>query len=123
MGFANLVGFHSIQKYEAYAIKAEGIAREIQAMPATDSYGDKINPLVLELSFHLSREKDLDPMVVHGLTLLLPLIQVKPGPIPERHRRIIEAAMNGYLSGVDSGKKFASRLPVEDHKLAMQGKH
>ena len=122
-GSANLLGFHAIQKYEDYAIKAERIAKEIQAMPETESYGDKINPLVLELTFHLSKETDLDPMIVHGLTLLLPMIQVKPGPIPARHKRIIESAMNGYLAGVDSGRKFAMRQQEEESKLAMQKLH
>jgi len=56
---ANLVGFHAIQKYEEYAVKAEFIAKKIEALQDTAMIGDALNPMLLELSLYLSQEKDL----------------------------------------------------------------
>jgi len=115
---ANLVGFHAIQKYEEYAVKAEVIAKKIEGLQDTASVGDTLNPLLLELSLYLSQEKQIDPVVVHGLTLLLPMIHVKPGAVPEDKMKLIRAAAAGYLAGVDSGRAFASRTSAEDGKMA-----
>jgi hypothetical protein len=56
--------------------------------------------------------------VVHGLTLLLPLIHVKPGAVPQDKMQLIKSAASGYLAGFNSGKAFASRQAAEDEKLA-----
>ena len=115
---ANLVGFHAVQKYEEYALKAEKIAQAIENIQDSATVGDTLNPLLLELSLYLSQEKQIDPVVVHGLTLLLPMIHVKPGAVPEDKMKLIRAAAAGYLAGVDSGRAFASRTPGEDGKIA-----
>jgi hypothetical protein len=115
---ANLVGFHAIQKYEEYAVKAEAIAQKIEDLQDSAMVGDTLNPLLLELSLYLSQEKQLDPVVVHGLTLLLPMIHVKPGAVPEDKMKLIKSAASGYLAGVDSGKAFASRSSAGDEKIA-----
>jgi len=115
---ANLVGFHAIQKYEAYAVKAESIAQAIENLQDSARVGDALNPMLLELSLYLSQEKQLDPVVVHGLTLLLPMIHVKPGAVPEAKMKLIRAAAAGYLAGVDSGRAFASRTSAEEGKMA-----
>jgi hypothetical protein len=116
---ANLVGFHAIQKYPEYAGKAEVIAKKIESLQDTATIGDTLNPLMLELSLYLGQEKQIDPIIVHGLTLLLPLIHVKPGPVSEDKLKLIRSAANGYLAGVDSGKQFASRTAAEDGKIAL----
>jgi hypothetical protein len=118
---ANLVGFHAIQKYPEYAGKAEVIAKKIESLQDTATIGDTLNPMLLELSLYLGQEKQLDPIVVHGLTLLLPLIHVKPGAVSEDKMKLIRSAANGYLAGVDSGRQFASRTSDEDAKLALTG--
>jgi hypothetical protein len=115
---ANLIGFHAIQKYEDYAVKAEAIAEKIEGLQDTAMVGDTLNPLLLELSLYLSQEKQIDPVVVHGLTLLLPMIHVKPGAVPENKMTLIRAAAAGYLAGVDSGRAFASRTSAEDETIA-----
>jgi len=115
---ANLVGFHAIQKYEAYAVKAEVIAQKIDGLQDTAMIGDTLNPLLLELSLYLGQEKQLDPVIVHGLSLLLPMIHVKPGAVPEDKMELIKSAAAGYLAGVDSGKAFMSRIAAEDEKIA-----
>jgi len=115
---ANLVGFHAIQKYEEYAVKAEFIAKKIDAMQDTAMIGDALNPMLLELSLYLSQEKELDPVVVHGLTLLLPMIHVKPGAVPEDKMKLIKSAASGYLAGMNSGRAFASRSSGEDSRFA-----
>ena len=115
---ANLIGFHAIQKYEDYAVKAEAIAEKIDGLQDTAMVGDTLNPLLLELSLYLSQEKQIDPVVVHGLTLLLPMIHVKPGAVPEDKMTLIRAAAAGYLAGVDSGRAFASRTAAESEKIA-----
>jgi hypothetical protein len=115
---ANLVGFHAVQKYEEYALKAEKIAQAIENIQDSATVGDTLNPLLLELSLYLSQEKQIDPVVVHGLTLLLPMIHVKPGAVPEDKMKLIRAAAAGYLAGVDSGRAFASRTSAEDGKMA-----
>jgi hypothetical protein len=116
---ANLVGFHAIQKYEEYAVKAEDIAQKIENLEDTAMVGDTLNPLLLELSLYLSQEKELDPVVVHGLTLLLPMIHVKPGAVPDDKMKLIKSAAAGYLAGVDSGKAFASRQSDQNGKIAL----
>jgi hypothetical protein len=118
---ANLVGFHAIQKYPEYAGKAEVIAKKIESLQDTATIGDTLNPMLLELSLYLGQEKQVDPIIVHGLTLLLPLIHVKPGAVPEDKMKLIKSAANGYLAGVDSGRQFASRTSDEDAKLALTG--
>ena len=115
---ANLVGFHAIQKYEKYAVKAEAIAQKIEGLQDSAMVGDTLNPLLLELSLYLSQEKQLDPVVVHGLTLLLPMIHVKPGAVPEDKMKLIKSAASGYLAGVDSSQAFVSRISAEDEKMA-----
>jgi hypothetical protein len=115
---ANLIGFHAIQKYEEYAVKAEIIAKKIEDLQDTAMVGDALNPMLLELSLYLSQEKQLDPVVVHGLSLLLPMIHVKPGAVPEDKMKLIRAAAAGYLAGVNSGRAFASRTKTEDGKIA-----
>jgi hypothetical protein len=115
---ANLVGFHAIQKYEVYAIKAQAIAIKIEGLQDSAMIGDTLNPLLLELSLYLGQEKQLDPVVVHGLTLLLPMIHVKPGAVPEDKMQLIKSAAAGYLAGVDSGKAFMSRVAAEGEKIA-----
>jgi hypothetical protein len=115
---ANLVGFHTIQKYEKYAVKAEVIAQKIETLQDSAMVGDTLNPLLLELSLYLGQEKQLDPVVVHGLTLLLPMIHVKPGAVPEDKMKLIKSAAAGYLAGVNTGKAFASRSSAEDEKIA-----
>ncbi len=57
-------------------------------------------------------------MIVHGLSLLLPLIHVKPGAVPEDKMQLIKSAASGYLAGFNSGKAFASRSPSEAEKIA-----
>ena len=116
---ANLVGFHAVQKYEPYADKAEVIAQKIEGLQDTASIGDTLNPLVLELSLYLSQEKQLDPVVMHGLTLLLPMIHVKPGAVPQDKMRLIKSAASGYIAGVDSGRAFASRVSNENENIAL----
>jgi len=116
---ANLIGFHAIQKYEAYAVKAESIAKAIENLQDTAMVGDALNPMLLELSLYLSQEKQLDPVVIHGLTLLLPMIHVKPGAVPEDKMKLIRSAAAGYLAGVNSGRMFAGRTSAEDEKIAL----
>ena len=116
---ANLVGFHAIQKYEPYAVKAEGIAETIQGLQDSASIGDTLNPLLLELSLYLSQEDKLDPIIGHGLTLILPMIHVKPGPVPEDKMRLIKSAAAGYIAGVNSGRTFAIRNPEDAEKIAI----
>ena len=48
-------------------------------------------------------EQQLDPVVVHGLTLLLPMIHVKPGAVPEEKLKLIRAAAAGFWSS-DTGR-------------------
>ena len=115
---ANLIGFHAIQKYEEYAVKAEVVAKKIENLQDTAMVGDTLNPLLLELSLYLSQEKQLDAVVVHGLTLLLPMIHVRPGAVPEDKMKLIKAAASGYLAGVNTGRQFASRSSAEDEKIA-----
>jgi len=115
---ANLVGFHAIQKYEEYAVKAEGIAQAIEDLQDSAMIGDTLNPMLLELSLYLSQEEKLDAVIVHGLTLLLPMIHVKPGAVPEDKMKLIKSAAAGYLAGVGSGRAFASRLSDEEGKMA-----
>lgn len=116
---ANLVGFHAIQKYPEYADKAEVIAKKIESLQDTATIGNTLNPLLLELSLYLGQEKQVDPIIVHGLTLLLPLIHVKPGPVSEDKMKLIRSAANAYLAGVYSGRQFASRTSADDAKLAL----
>ena len=115
---ANLVGFHAVQKYPDYATKARVIAVQIEGLQDTATVGDALNPMLLELSLYLGQETNIDPVIVHGLQLLLPLIHVKPGPVPEDKMNLIKSAANGYLAGYDSGKAFASRQTAEDEKFA-----
>jgi len=115
---ANLLGFHAIQKYEAYAVKAEVIAKKIESLQDTAMVGDTLNPLLLELSLYLSQEGKVDPVVGHGLTLLLPMIHVKPGAVPQDKMELIKSAAAGYLAGVDTGRILASRLSAEEGKMA-----
>ncbi len=115
---ANIIGFHAIQKYEKYAVKAEAIAKKIETLQDTALVGDTLNPLLLELSLYLSHEEKIDPLVLHGLTLLLPMIHVKPGAVPEDKMELIKSAASGYLAGVDTGRQFASRSSAEDEKIA-----
>jgi hypothetical protein len=115
---ANLVGFHAAQKYPEYALKAQGIAIKIEGLQDTATVGDTLNPLILELSLYLGEEKNIDPVIIHGLQLLLPLIHVKPGAVAEDKMQLIKSAASGYLAGYDSGKAFASREAAEDKKLA-----
>ncbi len=115
---ANLIGFHAVQKHTEYAVKAEGIAKAIGNLQDTAMIGDTLNPLLLEMSLYLSQEGTVDPVLVHGLTLLLPMIHVKPGAVPEDKMKLIKAAASGYLAGVDSGRAFASRSSAEDEKIA-----
>jgi len=86
---ANLVGFHAIRKHKEYAVKAEGIAKKIETLQDTAIVGDALNPLLLELSLYLSQEGKVDPVIVYGLTLLLPMIHVKPGAVPEDKMKLI----------------------------------
>ena len=116
---ANLVGFHAIQKYEPYAVKAENIAQRIEGLQDSASIGDVLNPLLLELSLYLSREDKLDPVIGHGLTLILPMIHVKPGAVPEEKMRLIKSAAAGYIAGVNSGRTFAMRNPEEAEEIAL----
>ena len=116
---ANLVGFHAIQKYEPYAEKAEDIAKQIENLQDTAMVGDTLNPLLLELSLYLSQEKQLDAVVVHGLTLLLPMIHVKPGAVPDDKMKLIKSAAAGYLAGVNSGRAFASRSSDQNENIAL----
>lgn len=116
---ANLVGFHAIQKYEPYAVKAESIAITIQGLQDSASIGDTLNPLLLELSLYLSQEDRLDPVIGHGLTLILPMIHVKPGAVTEEKMRLIKSAAAGYIAGVNSGKAFARRNPEEAENIAL----
>ncbi len=116
---ANLVGFHAIQKYEKYADKAEDIAQQIEGLQDSASIGDTLNPLLLELSLYLSQEDKLDPVIGHGLTLLLPMIHVKPGAVPEDKMRLIKSAASGYIAGVNAGRTFAIRNPDEAEKIAL----
>lgn len=115
---ANLVGFHAVQKYPDYAVKAEAIAIKIEGLQDTATVGDTLNPLLLELSLYLGQEKNIDPVIVHGLTLLLPLIHVKPGAVPQDKMQLIKSAAAGYLAGYNSGKAFASRQAAEGEKIA-----
>ena len=115
---ANLVGFHAVQKYPEYAVKAEAIAIKIEGLQDTATVGDTLNPLLLELSLYLGQEKNIDPIIVHGLTLLLPLIHVKPGAVPPDKMQLIKSAASGYLAGYSSGKAFASRQAAENEKIA-----
>jgi hypothetical protein len=115
---ANIVGFHAIQKHNEYALKAEVIAKKIENLQDSAMIGDTLNPLLLELSLYLSQEEKIDPVLVHSLTLLLPMIHVKPGAVPEDKMKLIKSAAAGYLAGVDSGKAFASRSSAEDEKIA-----
>ena len=115
---ANLVGFHAVRKHKDYAVKAEGIAKKIETLQDTAMVGNTLNPLLLELSLYLSQDGKVDPVIVHGLGLLLPMIHVKPGAVPEDKMRLIKSAASGYLAGVDSGKAFASRSSDQDEKIA-----
>ena len=115
---ANLVGYHAVQKYPDYAAKARVIAVKIEGLQDSATVGDTLNPMLLELSLYLGQEKNIDPVIVHGLQLLLPLIHVKPGAVPEDKIQLIKSAANGYLAGFDSGKAFASRNAAEDGKIA-----
>jgi hypothetical protein len=115
---ANIAGFHAIQKHNEYAVKAEVIAKKIETLEDTAMVGDTLNPLLLELSLYLSQEKDIDPVLVHSLTLLLPMIHVKPGAVPDDKMELIRAAANGYLAGVNSGRAFESRLSDPNEKIA-----
>jgi len=117
---ANLVGFHAVQKYPQYAVKAEAIAVKIQGMQDTATVGDTLNPLLLELSLYLGQEKNIDPVIVHGLTLLLPMIHVKPGAVPQDKLQLIKSAASGYVAGYNSGKAFARRQAAEDEKMAFR---
>jgi len=116
---ANLVGFHAVQKYPQYAVKAEAIAVKIQGMQDTATVGDTLNPLLLELSLYLGQETDIDPVIVHGLTLLLPLIHVKPGAVAQDKLQLIKSAASGYVAGYNSGKAFARRQAAENEKIAL----
>ena len=115
---ANLIGFHAVQKYEVYAVKAEGIAIKIEGLQDTAMVGDTLNPLLLELSLYLGQEKNIDPVIIHSLQLLLPMIHVKPGAVPQDKMDLIKSAASGYLAGVKSGRAFASRQAAEDEKVA-----
>jgi len=115
---ANLVGFHAVQKYPEYALKAEGIAIKIDGLQDSATIGDTLNPMILELSLYLGEEKNIDPVIIHGLQLLLPLIHVKPGPVPDDKMQLIKSAASGYMAGYNSGKAFASRQTDENKKLA-----
>ena len=118
----NLIGFHAIRKYKEYAKKGEKVAQDILALESSDSIGDTLNPLLLELSLYLTEEKDLDPIIVHGLNLLLPMIHVKPGAVPEDKVKLIKSAASGYLAGVEAGRNLVSRFPTEteENRLALQ---
>jgi hypothetical protein len=117
---ANLLGFHAIQKHPEYALKGEDIALKISAeSPEAENIGDILNPLILELSFKLSQEKNIDPIVSHSLTLIMPMIQVKPGPVPPEKFKLIEAAVSGYLAGVKSGREFARRDAEPEDRLTL----
>jgi hypothetical protein len=115
---ANLVGFHAVQKYPEYAAKARVIAVQIEGLQDTATVGDTLNPMLLELSLYLGQEINIDPVIVHGLQLLLPLIHVKPGAVSPEKMQLIKSATNGYLAGFDSGKAFASRNAAEAGKIA-----
>ena len=115
---ANLVGFHAVQKYPDYAAKARVIAVQIEALQDTATVGDTLNPMLLELSLYLGQETNIDPVIVHGLQLLLPLIHVKPGAVSEDKLNLVKSAAAGYLAGYDSGKAFARRQAAEDEKVA-----
>ena len=118
---ANLLGFHAIQKHPEYALKGEDIAMKISAESAeAENIGDILNPLILELSFKLSQEEKIDPIVVHSLNLIMPMIQVKPGAVPPEKMKLIEAAVSGYLAGVKSGKQFALRNAEQEGSLALK---
>jgi len=73
---------------------------------------------VLELSLYLSQEKDIDPVLAHGITLLLPMIHVKPGLVPDDKMELLRSAASGYLAGVATGKKMAAQLSIEDVEVA-----
>ena len=115
---ANLVGYHAVQKYPDYAAKARVIAVKIEGLQDSATVGDTLNPMLLELSLYLGQEKNIDPVIVHGLQLLLPLIHVKPGPVPADKMQLIKSAASGYMAGYNSGKAFASREADENKKLA-----
>ncbi|UCF90764.1 MAG: hypothetical protein JSW39_21125 [Desulfobacterales bacterium] len=118
---ANLLGFHAIQKHPDYALKGEDIALKISSeSAATENIGDILNPLILELSFKLSEEKDIDPIVVHSLNVIMPMIQVKPGAVPPEKMKLIEAAVSGYLAGVKTGRQFALRHAEQEDRLALK---
>ena len=85
-----------------------------------ENIGDILNPLILELSFKLSQEKNIDPIVVHSLNLIMPMIQVKPGAVTPEKMKLIEAAVSGYLPGVKTGKQFALRNDEPEGRLALQ---
>jgi len=50
----------------------------------------------------------------------MPMIQVKPGPVPPEKMKLIEAAVSGYLPGVKTGKQFALRNAEPEGRLALQ---
>jgi len=50
----------------------------------------------------------------------MPMIQVKPGPVPPEKMKLIEAAVSGYLAGVKTGKQFALRNAEPEGRLALQ---
>jgi len=118
---ANLLGFHAIQKQPDWALKGEDIAIKISSESTeTGNIGDILNPLILELSFKLSQEENIDPIVSHSLNLIMPMIQVKPRPVPPEKMKLIEAAVSGYLPGVKTGKQFALRNDEPEGRLALQ---
>jgi hypothetical protein len=118
---ANLLGFHAIQKYPEFALKGEDIAKKISSESAeAENIGDILNPLILELSFKLSQEEKIDPIVAHSLTFIMPMIQVRPGAVPPEKMKLIEAAVSGYLAGVKTGKQFALRNAEQEGKLALK---
>jgi len=118
---ANLLGYHAIQKHPDYALKGEDIAMKISSESGeAENIGDILNPLILELSFKLSQEKNIDPIIVHSLNLIMPLIQVKPGAVPPEKMKLIEAAVSGYLAGVKTGRQFALRNADQEGRLALK---
>jgi hypothetical protein len=118
---ANLLGYHAIQKHPDYALKGEDIAMKISSeSAAAENIGDILNPLILDLSFKLSQEKDIDPIVVHSLNLIMPMIQVKPGPVPPEKMKLIEAGVSGYLAGVKTGRQFALHNAEQEGRLALK---
>jgi len=92
--------------------------RKFEAGPRSQTPEALNNIMLQELSLYLSQEEQIDPVVVHGLALLLPMIHVKPGAVPEDKMKLIRAAAAGYLAGVDSGRAFASRTSAQDGKMA-----